>query len=588
MASDDEPKDREDETEPLLGVPVPNKGYGGMKEFREELTPRDSPIRDPELYLSRMTFEKMNRRFATLKIMKETMMPTTPVSANGKDAKEVRKVDFEFKGDRMIIPEGVDLDEAKEIISRQIEEDSVVVSINEPIDCFPIDGAAAMMRVLARRYGWTGLVPTDMGFWGLRPPQMISVEIGNGERVQIPWGNMVVPKIDGTLTTGFRYKDGMPCFVLGGNVKRKHERTVAAIAQEIREEVKLRSIYRSKIIKINFRDGDGERKEFDQNLAPTFLDLDTVSDTDPIFSKKIEDAIRINLHNPIRFSRRCRKRGASLKKGIMLGGPYGTGKTLAAFQTAKLCQQHGWTFLYLADVRDLDLAIGFAKLYQPAVLFAEDCDRIAAGQQRTPEMDRLLNTIDGVESKNKDEQLIVVLTTNHLKFINPAFVRPGRIDAVIEVLPPDADACLRIVRKYITDGDCQMRGSDNDFKEAIKCLVGANAAFFRTTVEQAKLSAIENMPDDDAEVVITPSDIAVVAEGMVPHCLLINPEHGKKNLLDLEGAESHDPIQMAMSIIFQKASEAVLDHITNPKVLEKVIVKRMRPRGGPFGEASDN
>jgi transitional endoplasmic reticulum ATPase len=517
---------------------------------------------------------------------KETDMALTAPSKNGDETEVVRKVDFESKGDRIIYPEDMDLDQVKQAVERQIEEESVVVSINEPIAAFPLDGAVAMMRVLKRRYGWTHLEPTNMGFFGTRPPTMIGVEIGGGQRVQVPWGNMSVPKIDGTLTTGFQFKDGMPFFLLSGNVKRKHEKTVSAIANEIREEIKTNSIYRGKTTKINFRDKDGDRVDFNVNLCPKFLDIDTMGDTEPIFSKSIEDAIRVNIFNPIRFSKRCQLKGAALKKGVMLGGPFGTGKTLAAFQTAKLCAEHGWTFLYLADVRDLDLAIGFAKLYQPCLLFAEDCDRVAAGQ-RTADMDRLLNTIDGVESKNKDEKLIVVLTTNHLQCINPAFVRPGRIDAVINVTPPDEEACLRIVKKYVKDGDCQMEGSDADFTSAIKCLVGANAAFFRTTVEQAKLKAIENMESDDSPVVIRPGDLKVVAEAMVPHCKLINPEHGVKRLIDLD-AEQHDPMEIAGQIIMQKMAETFIGQITNPKILEKIIVKQMKPRGGFGGTPSSN
>lgn len=502
---------------------------------------------------------------------------------NGEEEKP-RKVEFSYEGDRMIIPEGMDLDEAKMAIERQIEEESVNVTINEPIRAFPFDGAVALMRVLKRRYGWTHLIPTE-GFFGPRPPAMVGVEIAFDERVQVPWGNMCVPKINGNLTTGVTFDNGIPMFQLSGTVQRKHERIVHDIANEIRKEVKENSIYRGQTVKINFRDGDGERREFDWSLSPKFFDASTYGDCEPIFSKSIEDAIRINLHTPIKHSKRCRQKGASLKKGIMLGGPYGTGKTLTAFQTAQICKQHGWTFLYLEDVRDLDLAINFAKLYQPCVVFAEDVDKAASGP-RTPEMDRLLNTIDGVESKG-EQSIVVCLTTNHLEIINRAFLRPGRIDRVINVTPPDEEACLRIVKKYVAEGDCKLAGTDEELKKAIACLVGANAAFFRNVVEGAKLAAIDDMASDDDEVVITSENLRVVAEIMVPHCKLINPEHGKKSLLDLEEGEQHDPMQLAMSILVQKLSEGFLEQLANPKILQKVLVKQMRPKG-PFGPPSCN
>lgn len=512
-------------------------------------------------------------------------MTAQATSKNGEKEKEDRKVVFAYEGDRIVIPEGMDLDEAASAIKRQSEEENVIVTISEHFAAFPFDGAVALMRVLQRRYGWTHLIPTH-DFWGPKPPQMVGVEISFKERIQVPWGNMVVPKIDGTLTTGFTFENGMPCFKLSGNVKRKHERAVAALAKEIREQIVSDSIYRCKAIKINFRDSSGERIEFDSSLAPRFIDLENMGDCTPIFSESITNAIRVNIHNPIKFSSRCKSRGASLKKGVVLGGPFGTGKTLEAYEIANLCMKHGWTFLYLEDVRDLDLAIGFAKLYQPCVLFAEDVDKASAGP-RTPEMDRLLNTIDGVESKG-DQELMVVLTTNALEIINRAFLRPGRIDCVINVLPPDKHACLRIVKKYIAEGGCLMEGTDEDFMEAIKCLVGANAAFFRNTVEQAKLSAIESMENDDSVVTIRPNDLKAVAEGMVPHAKLINPEHGQKSLLEMEDTTTADPSSFAMDILMQKMAESFVGQISNPKTLSKIIMKSMTPRGGRGGSGPSN
>jgi transitional endoplasmic reticulum ATPase len=509
-------------------------------------------------------------------------------STNGtthKEDKEERRIDFEFvKGSRIAIPEDMTMEEAAKAIDRQIEEDSVIVNINEPIDAFPHDGAVALMKALKAKYGWTHLVPKDMGFWGTKPPTMISVEVGPGpnDRIQVPWGQCQIPKVDGTIETGVHYEDDIPKFKISGQVKRKDERTIHEIARLVREFVKEESVYRRKAVKLNFRDSEGNRKDFDMNFGPKFMDLSSIQDQDPIFSKTVEDAIRVNLFNPIRYMERCRKKGATLKKGIMLGGPFGTGKTLTSYQTARLAAEHGWTFLYVEDVRDLDLAINFARLYQPCVLFAEDADRVAAGP-RTPEMDKLLNTIDGVESKG-DHALLMVLTTNHIEIINRAFMRPGRINAVINVVPPDLDACIRIVRKYISQGGCQAEGTDEQIGEAIKPLVGATASFFSTAVDQAKLSAIESMESDDADIIIRPDDLRIASEGMVPHAKLINPEHGKKGLLDLDGDETLvDPMKFVMDVFGQKMAESLLSNIVKPQMLQKVILKGMkRPnRGDP-------
>jgi hypothetical protein len=154
-----------------------------------------------------------------------------PVAEEKKKEDEVpRKVEFDYSGDKIILPENMDLDEARKAIDLQLQEENVTVSITEQFKAFPLDGAVAMMKVLQRRYGWTHLVPTQ-GFFGPRPPQMIGVEIAYNQHIQVPWGQMQVPKIDGTLSTGVNFDEGMPCFCLRGQVKRKHERAVAALAK---------------------------------------------------------------------------------------------------------------------------------------------------------------------------------------------------------------------------------------------------------------------------------------------------------------------------------------------------------------------
>src|SRR5690606_20126549 len=109
--------------------------------------------------------------------------------------------------------------------------------------------------------------------------------------------------------------------------------------------------------------------------------------------------------------------------------------------------QNGITYLYVPRADELKDAIEFAKLYQnPAsVVFCEDIDRVTKGE-RSVAMDDILNIIDGIDTKTAN--IMVVLTTNHMDNINPAMLRPGRLDAVIPVTPPDAKAVERLIRVY--------------------------------------------------------------------------------------------------------------------------------------------
>jgi hypothetical protein len=497
-------------------------------------------------------------------------------AAQNGEEKVPRKVAFEYSGDRFVIPSDMDLTEAIAALTRQQQEEAVVVNVMEPVMAFPLDGAAALMKVLQKRYGWQNLMP-DHHWWGSTPPTMISVEIAPGQRVQVPWGNMSVPKVDGKLMTGWTLNENTPIFQLGGSVKRMHERLVAEIAAAVRQEVLHNSIYRGQAIKINYRDAGGNRKDFDPAFAPKFIDLAEVGD-EAIFSTKIEKQLEINLYNPVRHTDMCRQNGISLKRGVILAGPFGTGKTLTAYQLAKVCVLNGWTFLYLSDCRDLDLAINLAKMYRPCVVFAEDIDRAVTGA-RDEGMDKLLNVVDGIESKAKDQGLMVVLTTNNINAINTAFIRPGRMDAIIEIMPPDAQACVRIVRKYATEGGCVMTGSDADVVEAIKVLVGANAAFFRVVVEMAKLSAISQAVPTQP-VVISPADLKVAADSMLMHARLLNPRHGEVPLHELPPDVVHDPLNFALSVLMRLFVEEFFDMLETPQKLTAILTNKeiMAPR----------
>lgn len=478
----------------------------------------------------------------------------------------LKKVDIEFVGEKLVVPEGLSYEEARRALSLREHEENVEVNISEVIRCFPLDGAVALQKALSRLYGWTNLIPTE-GFFGPQPPQMVSVEIGFNETIQVPWGQCAVPKIDGLLSTGFANENDLPVFRLAGKVKRKDESKVLDIARLMRQIVREESIYRGKAIKINFRDSDGDRKGFDPSFAPKFIDLDAARGEVPIFSKDIEEVIETTLFNPVQHTKECLEYGIPLKRGVLLEGPYGCGKTLTSCQLATICVENEWTFIYLEDARDLDVALSFARLYEPCVLFCEDIDRSTS--QRDDNMNKILNSLDGLESK--DRQIMVVLTTNRIGSIHPAFVRPGRIDTIIQVTYPDAEACVRLLRKYGCDsmGRPLLEGTDEEFQDAVKDLVGANTSFVREAAEKAKLSAIKYVNNGDMK--IRPNDIKTAVKSMLPHIKLINPVHGMK----MEEMNIN-PTEIAFSMLMDSAAESILNRLTDPRTVKQFIERNVK------------
>ena len=142
------------------------------------------------------------------------------------------------------------------------------------------------------------------------------------------------------------------------------------------------------------------------------------------------------------------KYGVPQKRGILLHGPPGTGKTMVGKALASL---GGVTFIYAtaADCESLPSMRYLFKLgrrLRPTILFLEDLDLFASNRNSqiyTGPLGELLTQMDGLE---ENDGIIVVATTNDLDAIEPALKdRPSRFDVVLEIGLPRADERQRIL-----------------------------------------------------------------------------------------------------------------------------------------------
>lgn len=412
---------------------------------------------------------------------------------------ELESTTVENKGKAIVLPGGMDEATAIKVLHAKLKEKETDVSIYEKVEAWPLDGAVALQHVLKQVYGWPKLVPTP-GFFGASPPTQVGVKINAaGDTIQVSWGRIELPNIDGYLETGVYQEDGKVGFLIGGVVKRKNEAAIAEIAQKVRAYVKDHSIYKNKAVRLNFRDADGDRREFTLDAGPEFIDIDPTKLDDVVYPEAVQPIVDMTLFNPVVYKEEARKIGMPLKRGTLLEGPYGTGKTLTAYQMAAKGITNGWTFVYLTDVRDLDLAVNFALHYGPCILFAEDVDQVAKiGSRASADVNRLTNVMDGIDGKSNRE-LHIVFTTNFKGSIDPVFLRPGRVDSVISLTPPDGPAVVRLVRKYGKDetGKSVLHKdlTDDQIIKAFEPLLvlEANAAFIREVVERAKGAALPSV-----------------------------------------------------------------------------------------------
>jgi transitional endoplasmic reticulum ATPase len=416
---------------------------------------------------------------------------------------------------QLLIPEGMSVDSAIELLARRRDYLEEVVAVRRTFNVFPWDGANALAIALQDQFGWAAAEGTP-GFFGKRPPEMITIEVGPGITRKIPWGRFSLPGVDGYVQTTADRKDGRIVFAVYAEVKRTSEKTIEDLYDRIGAYLNENSIYAGQAIKIRFRDDNGELLPMPE---PKFLETAGISRDMLIYSNEVTEQIETSLFAPIERIQDCLANDIPVKRGVLLGGPYGTGKTMAATVASALAVQNGVTYLYVPHADELGDAIAFAKQYEATacVIFCEDIDRAITGE-RSVEMDDILNILDGIDTKGN--RIITVLTTNHLLDINPALLRPGRLDAIINVTAPDAEAVQRLIRLY---GNGAVR-PETDLSAVGELLDGAIPAVIAEVVKRAKLAQLRLQAKGTKVESISAEALIVSAKSIKPQIDLLEQQ----------------------------------------------------------------
>lgn len=131
--------------------------------------------------------------------------------------------------------------------------------------------------------------------------------------------------------------------------------------------------------------------------------------------------------------------GITYKTGILLYGPPGTGKTSII---RAMAEKYNWDLAILpATIDGAVLKKALMTAPENAVLVIEDVDSMQGAKTREQpvvvmeekdQVSSVLNALDGVGTY---EDRILIMTTNHLEKLDPAFIRPGRIDLLLQIPP---------------------------------------------------------------------------------------------------------------------------------------------------------
>ena len=215
--------------------------------------------------------------------------------------------------------------------------------------------------------------------------------------------------------------------------------------------------------------------------------------------RDLRETIELPITNPELFKRI----GIKPPKGVLLYGPPGTGKTLLARAIA--CNIEA-TFLKIVASSIVDKYIGesarvvremfaYAREHEPSIIFIDEIDAI--GGKRTDDAsssDReihrtlmeMLNQIDGFDELGKVK---VIMATNRPDVLDPALLRPGRLDRKIEIPLPNESGRIDILKIHSKP---MTKKGEIDYESLAKITDEFNGADLRNVCTEAGMFAIRD------------------------------------------------------------------------------------------------
>eukprot|EP00485_Elphidium_margaritaceum_P020314 CAMPEP_0202728554 /NCGR_PEP_ID=MMETSP1385-20130828/185685_1 /ASSEMBLY_ACC=CAM_ASM_000861 /TAXON_ID=933848 /ORGANISM="Elphidium margaritaceum" /LENGTH=430 /DNA_ID=CAMNT_0049394805 /DNA_START=62 /DNA_END=1354 /DNA_ORIENTATION=- len=240
--------------------------------------------------------------------------------------------------------------------------------------------------------------------------------------------------------------------------------------------------------------------------------------------REIREAIELPLTNPELFARV----GIKPPKGVLLYGPPGTGKTLLARamanemdcnfmkivassivdkyigESARLiremfayAKEHSPCIIFIDEIDAIGgrrfRMFAYAKEHSPCIIFIDEIDaiggrRFSQGTSADREVQRtlmeLMNQIDGFEDLG---QVKVMMATNRPDILDPALLRPGRLDRKIKIPLPNSTARLTILKIHASK---LTKAPDIEYNSVVTLSDGFNGADLRNVCTEAGMHAI--------------------------------------------------------------------------------------------------
>ena len=211
-----------------------------------------------------------------------------------------------------------------------------------------------------------------------------------------------------------------------------------------------------------------------------------------ILDKYTEKELKTNLTNLLDNVDIYKKNNLPLKRGLIISGPPGTGKSLLG---KILCHNVDWTFMWITpkhfhNSSAVSNVMKTARMLSPTIIFLEDLDLYGKHRDQnsfTSLLGELMNQLDGIEDNN---YVVSIATTNNYESLEKALLdRPGRFDKMITFNTPTHKSREHMFKSFL--GKLRLE-KDVDMEELVDRTDRFTGAHIKEVVNQAVLQAIDD------------------------------------------------------------------------------------------------
>ncbi|MDE1846262.1 MAG: AAA family ATPase [Candidatus Micrarchaeota archaeon] len=253
--------------------------------------------------------------------------------------------------------------------------------------------------------------------------------------------------------------------------------------------------------------------------ASSSVSIDEVVGLDDA-KKALHEAVEL----PILHPELLKKYDIKNIKGILMFGPPGTGKTMLMRAVASelgdvhlITMSGGEISKYGPEraIESIRQTFDRAKENSPSIIFIDEIDAVVPARDQATEKGvqftgEFLEELDGIKSQYN---IVLVATTNRPDMLDPALLRPGRIDKIIYVAPPNREEREQLFRYNLAKAPTQ---NEIDFGKLAEITPGYTGADITNICRQAKMNALEHSIRSSGEELISTEMMVKIIQSIKP------------------------------------------------------------------------